>query len=101
MSHSLLSKFDAGFAVLLDDIAAYVRVALLTLYYDAIVSAWVDDVLPDFGRAVLWSIRTGNLDAVSVTPLDFILDQMRIVVIDLYADFIQVERVANDNCLDI
>ena len=101
VSHSLLSKFDAGFAVLLDDIAAYVRVALLTLYYDAIVSAWIDDVLPDFGRAVLWSVRTSNLDAVSVTPLDFILDQMRIVVIDLYADFIQVERVANDNCLDI
>ena len=36
-----------------------------------------------------------------MTPLDFILDQMRLVVVDLYADFIQVERVANDDCLDI
>ena len=53
VSHSLLSQLDAGLAVLLDDVAAYVRVALLSFYYDAVVPARVNDVLPDFGRAVL------------------------------------------------
>ena len=53
MSHSLFSKLDAGLAVLLDHITANVRVALLTLYYDTVVPARVNDVLPDFGRAVL------------------------------------------------
>lgn len=53
MSHCLLSKLDASFAVLLDDITANVRVALFTLYYDTVVTARINDVFPYFGRAVL------------------------------------------------
>ena len=97
----MLSKLDSSLAVLLDYITAHVRVALCSLYYDAIVAARVNNVLPDFGCAVLGTTRTSDLDAVGVAPFDFIFDQMRLVVIDLYANLIQVERVANDNCLDI
>ena len=91
VSYSLLSQLDAGLAVLLDDIAANVRVALLSFYYDAVVPTRVNDVLPDFGRAVLRATRTSDLDAVGVAPLNLILDQVRLVVIDLYANFVQVE----------
>ena len=101
MSHCLLSKLDSSLAVLLDYITAYVRVALCSLYNDAIVAARVNDVLPDFGRAILGTTRTGDLDAISVATLDFIFDQMRLVVIDLDANLVQVERIAYNNRLDI
>ena len=96
VSHCLLSKLYSSLAVLLDYITAHVRVALRSLNYDAIVPARVNDVLPDFGRAVLGTTCTSDLDAISVAPFDFIFDQMRLVVIDLYANLIQVERISNN-----
>ena len=101
MRNRLLCELDASFAVSLDYVASDIWVALSALDDQSVVAARCNDVLPDLGRTVLGTTRTSDLDAVGVAPFDFIFDQMRLVVIDLYANLIQVERVANDNCLDI
>lgn len=91
MSNGVLSKFDARLAVLLDDVAADVGVALASLDQDAVVAARVDRVLPDFGRAQLRAIRSGDLYAVLMAPLDTVLDQMRLVIVDLDTHFVEVK----------
>ena len=95
-----LCQLDSSFAVLLDDVASDVRVALATLNDDSVVAARCDQILPDFGRAELRPVRASDLDAVLMTSLDFILDDVRLVVVDFDSDLVQVELVSDDLQMD-
>ena len=101
VSNGVLCQFDASFSILLDDIASDVWVALATLDYDAIVATSVDCIFPHLRCAELGTICSSDLYAVFVTSFNPILDQMRLVVVNFYSDFIQIKRVANDQGLDI
>lgn len=96
MSDCKLGKFDARFSVLADDVASDIGVALTPLDDDAVIATRLDEVLPDFGRAELRPVRACDLDAVLMAPLDFVLDNMRLVVVNLDANVVQVELVSDD-----
>lgn len=95
MRNCLFGKLNACFAVCFDHIAAYIWVTLSTLDYKSVVAARRDDVLPYFGRTELRPVCARYFDAVLVGALYFILDDVGLVVVDLNADLIQIELVAN------
>ena len=72
----IFCEFDTGLAVLLDDIASNVGVALTSLDDYAVISASIDRILPYFSRTQLRSIGSCDLDAILMTSLDFIFDQV-------------------------
>ena len=95
MRNCLFSKLDACFAVCFDHIATYIWVTLSALDYKSVVAARRDDVLPNFGCTELRPVCARYFDAVLVRVLYFILDDVGLVVVDLNADLIQIELVAN------
>ena len=101
MCDGVFGQLNACFAVLLDDVAAYVRVALATLDDDAVVSASVDGILPNLGCAQLRPVRSCDLDAILVTSVNLVLYQVRLIIVDLNSNFIQVKGVTDDERLDI
>ena len=101
MCDGVFGQLNARLAVLLDDVAAHVGVALAALDDDAVVSAGVDGILPNFGCAQLRPIRSCDLDAILVTSVNLVLDQVRLIIVDLDSNFIQVKGVTDDERLDI
>ena len=95
MGNSFFGELDAGFAVRFDDVATHVWVALSALDDEAVVAARRDDVLPDFGSTELRPVCARYFNAVLVGALYFILDDVGLVVVDLDADLVQIELVAN------
>ena len=95
MRNSLFSKLDACFAVCFDHIATHIWVTLSALDNEAVVAARSDDVLPDFGSTELRPVCARYFNAVLVGALYFILDDVGLVVVDLDADLVQIELVAN------
>ena len=96
MSLRKLSQFDAGLSVLLDRIAPDVGVALAALDDDPVVAARLDQVLPDFGRAELRSVRARDFDAILVAAFDLVEDQVRLVVVNFDAHLVQIELVRDN-----
>ena len=76
MSDSIFCEFDTSLAVLLDDIASNVGIALTSLNDYAVITACIDRILPYFSRTQLRSIRSCDFDAILMTTLDFIFDQV-------------------------
>ena len=101
MGDGVLGQLNAGFAVLLDDIASHVGIALTTLDDDAVVAACIYGVLPDLGRTQLRPISSSDLNAILMTSIDLILDQVGLIVVDFDSDFVEVEGVSNNERLDI
>ena len=101
MCDSVFSQLDARLAVLLDDVTAHVRVALAALDDYAIVSTSVDGILPNFGCAQLRPIRSCDLDAILMTSVNLVLDQVRLIIVDLDSNFIQIKGVTDNERLDI
>ncbi len=88
MSDGFFGEFDPSLSISFDYIASDVGIALATLDHKAIVTAWSYRVFPNFSCAELSSIRACNLYTVFVRTLDFILDYVRLIVIDLDTDFV-------------
>ena len=101
MCDGVFSQFNACLAVLLDNVAAHVGVALAALDDDSVVSASVDGILPNLSRAQLRPIRSRDLDAILMTSVNLVLDQVRLIIVDLDSNFIQVKGVTDDERLDI
>ena len=95
MSHSKVSQLDACFAVLLDNVTANIRLALLALDYDSIMTATSDHVLPNLGCAELGPLCACDFDAVLVASLNLIFDQNGWIVVDFNADLVQIELVTS------
>ena len=85
-----LSELDASLAILLDRVAADVRLAVAALDVNAVVVAVRNCVPPEPGLRI---VIAGDLDAVLVALPDFILDQVRRVVAKLNSNLVQVELV--------
>ena len=92
-----LSEFDAGLAILLDRVAADVRLAVEALDVDAVVVAVRDRVPPEPRLRI---VIAGDLDAVLVALPDFILNQVRRVVAKLNPNLVQVELVPDHLRID-
>ena len=92
-----LSEFDAGLAILLDGVAADVRLAVEALDVNAVVVAVRDRVPPEPGLRI---VIAGDLDAVLVALPDFILNQVRRVVAKLNPNLVQVELVPDHLRID-
>ena len=95
MRNGLFSEFDAGFAVCLDHVTSDIWVALGALDNESVVAARRNDVLPDLGCTELGPIRSCDFDTVLMGALNLILDDVRLVVVDLDSHFIQIELVAD------
>ena len=91
-----LREFDASLSILFDDVTSNIGVALATLDNDSVVAACSDDVLPDFGGAELRAVGARYFDSVFVAALNFILDDVRLIVVNFDSHFVQVELVADD-----
>eukprot|EP00354_Favella_ehrenbergii_P003134 CAMPEP_0170458084 /NCGR_PEP_ID=MMETSP0123-20130129/5161_1 /TAXON_ID=182087 /ORGANISM="Favella ehrenbergii, Strain Fehren 1" /LENGTH=88 /DNA_ID=CAMNT_0010722093 /DNA_START=856 /DNA_END=1122 /DNA_ORIENTATION=+ len=88
MSDGFFGEFDASLTIGFDDIAAHIWVALGALDDEAVVATRGDDVFPHFCRTELRSVRAGDLDAIFVGALNLILDDVRLVVVDLDTDLV-------------
>ena len=95
MRNSLLCEFDASFAVSFDLVASDIWVALSALDDQSVVAARSHDVLPDLGCTELGPIRSCDFDTVLMGALNLILDDVRLVIVDLDSHFIQIELVAD------
>ena len=95
MRNCLFGKLDACFAVCFDHIATHIWVTLSALDDKAVVAARRDDVLPDFGSTELRPVCARYFDAVFMGALYFILDDVGLVIVNLNADLVQIELVAN------
>ena len=94
MRNGILCELDACLAVSLDHVTSDVWIALLTLNDEAVIPTTRDDVLPNLRRTELRAIRSRDLDAVLVRTLNLVLNDVGLVVVNLYADLVQVELVA-------
>ena len=70
VSDCILCQLDACFAVLLDDVASNVRLTLLSLADNPIVSTCLDVIAPYYWRAHLTFVTSNNLNSVFVTLLN-------------------------------
>ena len=101
MSNRILSQLNASLAVLLDYIASHVRIALAALDDNTVVTTGIDSILPNLGCAQLRPIRTSDFNAILMTSVNLVLDQMSLIIVDFDSNFIQIKGVSNNQRLDI
>ena len=96
MCNRIFSQLDSGFAVGLDYVTSNIGVALLTLNHQTIVAAASDYIFPHLRLAQLGAVSTCDLDAVLMRALYFVLNDVRLVVINLDTHLIQVKCVSDN-----